>query len=1152
MLFAAALPALATERGDELTPASRKLLAEYPGLQAYAAGARVYSFYGMPMTEGKDPLDAAERYLARHATAFGVGRPELTLEFSAESATGMFTFFGYRQSLDGIPVENGIVRLAVLHGTPDRVVYAAARLAAPPAHGFRPVETSAPAALASMKETESFRELPEWTAPQLVVFYEEADVNLEEPALAWKFLGSRPDPTDHEAYTFFVSAADGSLLYLRDEVYHVDVTGHVDGKATPGTLPDVPYNPPALRDLFRLRTAIVGGNSTYTDASGNYVIPYGGSGTVTVEADLIAPWVHVYHDQGAEIHLTQSVTPPGPANFTFNSSPSEFTTAQVNGFVITVRTHDFIKERVPGWTGLDMQITCNVNLASTCNAYYSSANQSINFYAAGGGCVNTAYTSVVSHEYGHFIVNRLGLLQGAFGEGYGDVIGMLMYDDPILGRDFYGVGTNVRDPVGENLQYPCSGEIHYCGMLIGGCWWDIRDQIGITEGSAPGLATTQQLFADWSMITIGGIDTNSAHPQTAIEVLTVDDVDGNIYNGTPHFNEICTAFGNHNIPCPELPEIIFTYPYGLPATLAPNTATPIRVNITGNTENPVGGTETFHYRVNGGTWTSAPLSVVNPGEFQGTLPAATCYDVYDFYFSVLSTSGSTITDPANAPTDSFHSTVATGLLTIFEDDFQSNLGWTVQNVNLTGGAWERGTPAGDGTRGDPLVDGDGSGACYLTQNAAGNTDVDGGPTILTSPNLDFSVADGTISYWYWMYNDDGDDSLVVEVSGNGGSTWTTVTSYLGGNGGWYQDSFTVGDYVTPTNQVRVRFSVADNPNDSVTEAAIDGVKAQAYECSGIIDCNENGIPDGEDIANGTSQDCNLNGIPDECDIEDGVSQDCNLNGIPDECDIDTGTSLDCNANGVPDECDIAGGASQDCNLNGVPDECDIAGGLSEDCNGNGVPDECDLLDGTSEDCNSNGIPDECDIASGTSEDANGNGIPDECDPAIVFCGVGAVNTGCGPTPVDVLFVNGSTGGADRTLQATPTTPLSFVINEAPNMQGDTHTTKTLIYLWLAAPTESDIVVLPKNFGPMCFGPLYIATFPPTYIWNSIGAVNKAGVHNAPSPPPIIPDGQSLEFYSLPGGFGQTATFTVQGILQDICTQATKKFSVTNGLVVEVQ
>ncbi|MFQ5462152.1 MAG: hypothetical protein ACE5E5_05940 [Phycisphaerae bacterium] len=53
----------------------------------------------------------------------------------------------------------------------------------------------------------------------------------------------------------------------------------------------------------------------------------------------------------------------------------------------------------------------------------------------------------------------------------------------------------------------------------------------------------------------------------------------------------------------------------------------------------------------------------------------------------------------------------------------------------------------------------------------------------------------------------------------------------------------------------------------------------------LNDCNGNGIPDDQDIADGTSQDCQPNGIPDECDLQSGTSPDCNENGIPDECDL---------------------------------------------------------------------------------------------------------------------------------------------------------------------------------------------------------------------------------------------------------------------------
>ena len=101
--------------------------------------------------------------------------------------------------------------------------------------------------------------------------------------------------------------------------------------------------------------------------------------------------------------------------------------------------------------------------------------------------------------------------------------------------------------------------------------------------------------------------------------------------------------------------------------------------------------------------------------------------------------------------------------------------------------------------------------------------------------------------------------------------------------------------------------------------------------------------------------------------------DCNGNGVPDADDISNGTSTDCEGNGVPDECQFAGGTSVDCNRNALPDACDIALGLSEDLNANGIPDECDP------DCNANGIPDFTDISMGDSKDSNFNGIPDECE-----------------------------------------------------------------------------------------------------------------------------------------------------------------------------
>ena len=89
------------------------------------------------------------------------------------------------------------------------------------------------------------------------------------------------------------------------------------------------------------------------------------------------------------------------------------------------------------------------------------------------------------------------------------------------------------------------------------------------------------------------------------------------------------------------------------------------------------------------------------------------------------------------------------------------------------------------------------------------------------------------------------------------------------------------------------------------------------------DCNNNGILDSYEIANGTVTDCNNNGIPDSCDILSGALKDCNLNGIADVCEIANGTVTDVNQNGIPDSCDVVSGLLNDYNHNGIADSAEL-------------------------------------------------------------------------------------------------------------------------------------------------------------------------------------------------------------------------------------
>ena len=61
--------------------------------------------------------------------------------------------------------------------------------------------------------------------------------------------------------------------------------------------------------------------------------------------------------------------------------------------------------------------------------------------------MNTAYSTVVVHEMGHWMNDRYGSGNGGdgFGEGNADNFATYITDQPIVGEDFCGTGCHVRD-----------------------------------------------------------------------------------------------------------------------------------------------------------------------------------------------------------------------------------------------------------------------------------------------------------------------------------------------------------------------------------------------------------------------------------------------------------------------------------------------------------------------------------------------------------------------------------------------------------------------------------------------------------------------------------------------------------------------------------
>lgn len=282
--------------------------------------------------------------------------------------------------------------------------------------------------------------------------------------------------------------------------------------------------------------------------------------------------------------------------------------------------------------------------------------------------------------------------------------------------------------------------------------------------------------------------------------------------------------------------IEFNFPNGIPDRVLPAGGTTVRVEVVGSYGgDPQPGTGLLHYDLGGG-FVSTGMNQISDNVYDAVFPAVACGDTVRFYFSAEDTEGAVYTDPANAPASS-HSALSTGGTNpVFVDNFEADMGWTVSNENVSDGAWARGIPAGSGTRGDPTEDYDGSGRCFVTGLGEAQ-DLDGGPTRLISPAFDLSSG-GLIEYAAWFANDDNDaDRLTVEVSSNDGTNWTLVES-LGQTSGWELHRFDVADYVTPSAQMRMRFSASDNPNNSVTEAGVDAFNAFTLVCEGGITCGD--------------------------------------------------------------------------------------------------------------------------------------------------------------------------------------------------------------------------------------------------------------------------------------------------------------------------
>jgi hypothetical protein len=669
---------------------------------------------------------------------------------------------------------------------------------------------------------------------------------------------------------YVVDAATNKILFQEDQIVHADVNVSIQGQATQGSAADA-CNPEAATGLPYARVT-VGATTYFADVNGNVTIPNAGTGTVSMTAAIGGRWFSVVDSAAGTISTLTGSSAGGAFEFMHNATNTlQDERAEVNAYLHANKVRDWTLAYNPSFPTIGNQTNWPINImvAGTCNAFYDGV--SINFYPAGGGCNNTAFSAVVHHEYGHHLVNRAGSGQGAYGEGFGDVMGVLVLDESRLAVGFQSCATGIRD-ANNNNQYSAAGcsssgsAIHTCGTLLSGCVWDLRLNLLASNPS-----TYRQILSGLAVNSVLLHAGTEIDPAITVDFLTLDDNDSNIGNGTPHYFEINDAFSQHGMPGPALQLISFAFPDGQPALSAPEGGTSFRVNVLPLAGTPAPATGRLFYRFGtAGTFQSVAMSESAANEYIALLPSAPCGSSIQFYVAANDVGGSSAVSPAGAPASFYTAIVANGLDARFTDTVETDTGWTTSTAGdtATAGLWTRADPRGTSNGTVPVqpendvTEGTGVNCFFTGQGPAGGAlgaaDVDAGFTTLTSPLMDATGGEAYLSYYRWYSNQQGGapnaDVFRVQITNNNGASWipleTVGPAGAEVNGGWIFKEFRVEDVIAPTAQMRIRFIAEDLATGSLVEAAVDEVRMRTVQCTPVnpADLNGDGLVDAGDLA----------------------------------------------------------------------------------------------------------------------------------------------------------------------------------------------------------------------------------------------------------------------------------------------------------------
>ena len=525
--------------------------------------------------------------------------------------------------------------------------------------------------------------------------------------------------------------------------------------------------------------------------------------------------------------------------------------------------------------GATMTTSVNYSAEGDNNAYWNGSQIVVWSWSTGwrslAGCPD-----VIAHEWGHAITETTSglvyqLESGALNESFSDMIGAafefahdtLDTPDWLMGENGTISGGGFRDMENPHNKsdpdyYGTSDPYWYdvvgctpsyfndwCGVHtnsgVGNKWFSLLSDGGTHHGiTVNGLGVDTAMMIAFRANAIYWTSSIDYHDAAIGTISAAHDLDP---SGAWEW-QVAQAWNAVGVSTPT-PSLAFTFPNGIPNTTTPNVEETFEVVVSGTLGGvPVSGSGQIYISVNNRVYQNFPMTETTPNNYIATLPARICGDVIEFYFSADMTDPS-ITIYDGSLLDPYAASPATAVTTAFQDDFESDLGWT-----FSGGSWGRGVPSGgSGDHGGPDPTSGNVGSSVLGYNLSGGYTNSMPEYHATSPAIDCSDLNTvSLKFWRWLGVEQSVyDHAYIRVSTDG-SVWSTIWQ----NGGtiddnsWTEYEYDISTIAANEPTVYIRFTLGTTDGGwTYCGWNIDDLRVSGSECTSgaTLEITTTSLPD---------------------------------------------------------------------------------------------------------------------------------------------------------------------------------------------------------------------------------------------------------------------------------------------------------------------